>query len=64
MIKFSVKKLGSAAGVVEWLSWDPDGDGYVEIRKFDTREQAQTAGAEWSPSNFTVVEVTLPQSSQ
>lgn len=33
--------------VKEWKHHDPDGDGYVEIIKYKTREIAEKAAARW-----------------
>jgi hypothetical protein len=30
-----------------WHTWDPDGDGYEEVRKFVTREKAEAFGAKF-----------------
>lgn len=39
---YAVKKPHPThANVKVWHSWDPDGDGYEEIRKFPTQELAQ-----------------------
>jgi hypothetical protein len=45
---FAVKKPHPVHPNVKlWHSWDPDGDGYEEIRKFKTSERAQ----EWIDEN-------------
>ena len=44
---YAVKKPHpTAASVLLYHTWDPDGDGYEEIRKFPDEEKANTFAAE------------------
>ena len=56
---YAVKKPHPThANVKVWHSWDPDGDGYEEIRKFPTQAAADAWVAEFHPTkNCEVVEV-------
>ena len=56
---FAVKKPHPQhSNVKVWHSWDPDGDGYEEIRKFKTRERAQQWVDENHPTkNCEIVEI-------
>lgn len=54
---FSVRRpRADKPKIKEWYSHDPDGDGYVEIVKYKTRERAQEIATEWGGS-AEVVEV-------
>ena len=56
---FAVKKPHPQhSNVKVWHSWDPDGDGYEEIRKFKTKERAQQWVDENHPTkNCEIVEI-------
>lgn len=53
---FTLKKPHpTRPGVKVWHTWDPDGDGYEEVRKFLTREDAEAFAANFEDAE--VVEI-------
>lgn len=61
MKKFVVKRPTEANPKIwEWMTNMPiENSTYVDLVKFDTREEAETAATEWS-SESEVVEITVP----
>lgn len=61
MIKFAVKRpSASNPRITEWITMAPvEGNTFVTIQYYDTREEAEQAAANWGGDN-TVVEVNRP----
>lgn len=61
MKKFVIKRpKADNPQIWEWKTCMPiENSPYVDLEKYDTREQAESVAAEWD-SNSQVVEITLP----
>lgn len=60
MIKYSIKRPTDRTGVWEWKSVQGENTTYVEIVKYNTKEEADSAKEEWAPKDGVVVEVNVP----
>jgi|LauGreSuBDMM15SN_2_FD.fasta_scaffold00450_6 hypothetical protein len=54
---FALKRSTARPKVKEWKHHDPDGDGYVEIIKYKTREIAERVAAKWGAPHGGTVEI-------
>ena len=61
MIKFAIKRPSAAnPKIVEWKTNDPvEGNTFVGVLYFDTKEEAEAVAAEWG-GDTTIVEVNRP----
>ena len=56
MARYAIKKPTEKTGVWEWYSIKDENSSYVEIRIYESRQEAEKAATSWAP-NAQVVEI-------